>query len=97
VQIATVKKLTAKKLDFYPSSLHIIAIIWAPVTKAQVPNSEPNEGTISGTVLLRTSNRLQRKCGKARVAPGWNIPQRTDGPGGHFEVGAFRKHVRDCG
>ena len=37
--------------------LNIIAIIWAPVTKAQVPNSEPNEGTISGTVLLRTSNR----------------------------------------
>ncbi len=37
--------------------LSVTSIVWAPVTKAQVPNSEPNEGTISGTVLLRTSNR----------------------------------------
>jgi Tfp pilus assembly protein PilF len=29
----------------------------APVAKAQIPNSQPNDGTISGTVLLRTSNR----------------------------------------
>jgi tetratricopeptide (TPR) repeat protein len=29
----------------------------APVAKAQVPSSEPSDGTISGTVLLRTSNR----------------------------------------
>jgi tetratricopeptide (TPR) repeat protein len=28
-----------------------------PVAKAQVPNSDPRDGTISGTVLLRTSNR----------------------------------------
>jgi tetratricopeptide (TPR) repeat protein len=37
--------------------LNMTSIVWAPVTKAQVPNSDPNEGTISGTVLLRTSNR----------------------------------------
>jgi tetratricopeptide (TPR) repeat protein len=37
--------------------LQMTAIVWAPVVKAQVPNSEPSDGTISGTVLLRTSNR----------------------------------------
>lgn len=37
--------------------LSVTSIAWAPVAKAQVPNSEPSEGTISGTVLLRTSNR----------------------------------------
>ena len=37
--------------------LSVTSIVWAPVTKAQVPNSGPDEGTISGTVLLRTSNR----------------------------------------
>ena len=37
--------------------VQMIAIVGAPVGKAQAPASEPNDGTISGTVLLRTSNR----------------------------------------
>ena len=37
--------------------LNMMTIVWAPVAKAQAPDSEPIVGTISGTVLLRTSNR----------------------------------------
>ena len=56
-KLQTVKKLPQKAGFLSLLLFNIIAIIWAPVTKAQVPNSESNEGTISGTVLLRTSNR----------------------------------------
>jgi tetratricopeptide (TPR) repeat protein len=37
--------------------LTMTAIVWTPTAKAQVPDVEQRDGTISGTVLLRTSNR----------------------------------------
>ena len=37
--------------------LQTTAIVRVPVARAQAPDSEPTVGTISGTVLLRTSNR----------------------------------------
>jgi Flp pilus assembly protein TadD len=45
------------KILFLSFSLSLALIVWAPLTQAQVPNAEPSDGTISGTVLLRTSNR----------------------------------------
>jgi tetratricopeptide (TPR) repeat protein len=45
------------KILFLSFSLNLALIVWAPMTKAQAPNTETNDGTISGTVLLRTSNR----------------------------------------
>ncbi len=37
--------------------LCISAIVWAPMAKAQVPDSEKTDGKISGTVLLKAGNR----------------------------------------
>jgi tetratricopeptide (TPR) repeat protein len=45
------------KILFLSFSLSLALMVWAPLTEAQVPNSGPSDGTISGTVLLRTSNR----------------------------------------
>src|SRR5260221_781588 len=67
--------------------LSVTSIVWAPVTKAQVPNSGPDEGTISGTVLLRTSNRPASQVAvklKSHVA-GIFRSVLTDFEG-HFEV-----------
>jgi len=58
-----------------------------PVACAQAPNSEPSDGTISGTVLLRTSNRPASQVAvklKSRVA-GIFRSVLTDFEG-HFEV-----------
>jgi len=46
-----------RKILFLSFSLNLALIAWAPLTEAQTPDSEHKNGTISGTVLLRTSNR----------------------------------------
>jgi tetratricopeptide (TPR) repeat protein len=62
------KPQNAKKWSFVVGILsfvllNIAAMIWAPVTQAQTSNfqpnpaSEPSDGTISGTVLLKAGNR----------------------------------------
>jgi len=65
-EFARTENLTLR-LGFLPSRLRRfvlnlllitgLLIARAPVAKAQVPDSEPSVGTISGTVLLRTNNR----------------------------------------
>jgi tetratricopeptide (TPR) repeat protein len=45
------------KILFLSFSLNLALIVWAPMAKAQAPNTETSDGTISGTVMLRTSNR----------------------------------------
>jgi tetratricopeptide (TPR) repeat protein len=56
-KLQNIKKLPQIAGFLFILLLQMTAIVWAPVAKAQVPNSEPSDGTISGTVLLRTSNR----------------------------------------
>lgn len=53
------KKLPVRAgfLSFLFLILNLTAMVWAPTAKAQVPEAEHRDGTISGTVLLRTSNR----------------------------------------
>jgi len=65
----------------------MMMMVWAPMAKAQVPNSETSEGIISGTVLLRTSNRPASQVAvklKSHVA-GIFRSVLTDFEG-HFEV-----------
>jgi tetratricopeptide (TPR) repeat protein len=45
------------KVLFLSFSLNLALIVWAPMAKAQAPNTEQTDGIISGTVILRTSNR----------------------------------------
>jgi tetratricopeptide (TPR) repeat protein len=76
-------------LRFLPILLLItgLLITQVPVAKAQVPNLEAGEGTISGTVLLRTSNRPASQVAvklKSHVA-GIFRSVLTDFEG-HFEV-----------
>jgi len=56
------KMQNAKKLPLKAGYLAILflnmsALVWAPVSRAQASDSEPLVGTISGTVLLKASNR----------------------------------------
>jgi tetratricopeptide (TPR) repeat protein len=45
------------KILFLSFSLSLAMMVYAPVMQAQKPDSEPRDGTISGTVLLRAGNR----------------------------------------
>jgi tetratricopeptide (TPR) repeat protein len=45
------------KILFLSFSLNLAFVVCAPMAKAQAPNTETSVGTISGTVMLRTSNR----------------------------------------
>jgi len=56
-KLPNVKKW-AVKAGFLPVFfLNMTVIVWAPMAKAQVPDSEKTDGKISGTVLLKASNR----------------------------------------
>jgi tetratricopeptide (TPR) repeat protein len=60
-KLRNVKKCSLKAgfLAFW--FLNMTAIVWVPIAKAQVSNAEQTDGTISGTVLLKTSNRPARQ------------------------------------
>jgi tetratricopeptide (TPR) repeat protein len=45
------------KILFLSFSLNLALIVWAPMAKAQAPNTEQTDGIISGTVILKTNNR----------------------------------------
>ncbi len=56
-KLPNVKKW-AVKVGFLPVFfLNMTVIVWAPMAKAQVPDSEKTDGKISGTVLLKAGNR----------------------------------------
>jgi tetratricopeptide (TPR) repeat protein len=56
-KLQNVRKYSLKAGFLAILTFNICAIVWAPAARAQVPNKEQTDGIISGTVLLKTSNR----------------------------------------